>query len=498
MNSPKSTPTPSQSNNEASTRLSNAFTAAKRRLNSAFSAADDSTERARKSGGVIVETMKNGLRPSAPQSSVYHHNYGVPQKVREAVARYSAPLTVLDLDAFRANAKDMVTRSNGTPIRVSSKSLRMKNAIKEALAQPGFSGVQAYSLQEAIWLVKDGVSDDVLVGTPSTDKDALHEIANDEHLARAITLTADSPEHLNFLDSVTDPENRHELRICLDIDAALVIGRGMYIPGLSSGEATKLWTTQPSDKDFSIRIGALRSPIHGIRDAQSFVKEIWGRKNMKVVGILAFESQISDEGDAGTGVRPTMRRIMQSLSRGEIASRRQEIVNGVDFALMSAGLDQLEFVNGGGTGSLESTGTESTVTEIAAGSGLIGPGLLDHFRSFQPHPACWFVLPVIRRPGKGIIVVAGGGRVASGTPSHDKLPVIDFPTELEFAPREGAGEVQTALIGPASDGLAIGDKVWLRHAKAGEAMEWTNSVLVVSGGEVVDTWTTYRGEGFAF
>ncbi|MDU7287314.1 MAG: hypothetical protein E7L40_06970 [Corynebacterium kroppenstedtii] len=167
MTSPKSTPSPSHSTRETSTRLSNAFTAAKRRLNSVFSAADEATKRARKSGGVIVETMKDGLRPTAPQSSVYHHNYGVPQKVRDAVAAYNAPLTVLDLDAFRANARDMVTRSTGTPIRVSSKSLRMKSAIKEALAQPGFSGVQAYSLQEAIWLVKSGVSDDVLVSTPS-------------------------------------------------------------------------------------------------------------------------------------------------------------------------------------------------------------------------------------------------------------------------------------------------------------------------------------------
>ena len=493
-----SQPTSSQSSRVSLPKFSTVLTMAKRRVSSAISVAESVTGRAKESGSVVVDTVKEGLRARTPHTGVYHNNVGVPQKVRKAIAQHSAPLTVLDLDAFRANARDMATRAHGTPIRVSSKSLRMRKAITEALAQPGFSGVQAYSLREAIWLAQEGVTDDILVGAPSTDKDALREIAHSEHLARVITLTADSPEYLDFIDAITDPETRNELRICLDIDAALVIGRGMYIPGISSGEATKLWNNQATDKDFSLRIGALRSPIHGIQDAQSFVKEASERKNLKVVGILAFESQISDEGDAGPGMRQTMRRIMQTLSRGEIASRRHEIVHGVDFALMSAGRDQLEFVNGGGTGSLESTSAEDCVTEIAAGSGLIGPGLLDHFRCFQPHPACWFVLPVIRRPGKGIIVVAGGGRVASGTPSHDKLPAIDFPTQLKFAPREGAGEVQTALIGPASDGLAIGDKVWLRHAKAGEAMEWTNSVLVVSNGEIVDTWTTYRGEGFAF
>ena len=42
----------------------------------------------------------------------------------------------------------------------------------------------------------------------------------------------------------------------------------------------------------------------------------------------------------------------------------------------------LEFVNGGGTGSVERTAAEPAVTEVAAGSGLYAPTLFDGYRAF--------------------------------------------------------------------------------------------------------------------
>ena len=60
---------------------------------------------------------------------------------------------------------------------------------------------------------------------------------------------------------------------------------------------------------------------------------------------------------------------------------------------------------------------------------------------------------------------------------------------------EGAGEVQTPVLGAAADRLALGDRVWLRHAKAGEPCERTESLHLVAGDRVVDSIPTYRGEG---
>ena len=64
-----------------------------------------------------------------------------------AVAAHPAPLAtplmVVDLDAFDANADDLVRRAAGTPIRVASKSLRVPDLLRRVLARDGFRGVRA-------------------------------------------------------------------------------------------------------------------------------------------------------------------------------------------------------------------------------------------------------------------------------------------------------------------------------------------------------------------
>lgn len=63
---------------------------------------------------------------------------------------------------------------------------------------------------------------------------------------------------------------------------------------------------------------------------------------------------------------------------------------------------------------------------------------------------------------------------------------------------EGAGEVQTPLLGSAADDLLIGDRVWFRHAKAGELCERFAELHLVEGDRVVRSAPTYRGEGKTF
>jgi D-serine deaminase-like pyridoxal phosphate-dependent protein len=55
--------------------------------------------------------------------------------------------------------------------------------------------------------------------------------------------------------------------------------------------------------------------------------------------------------------------------------------------------------------------------------------------------------------------------------------------------------VQTPVIGSAAAPLRIGDRVYFRHAKAGELCERFATLHLVSGGRVVDEVPTYRGEG---
>jgi D-serine deaminase-like pyridoxal phosphate-dependent protein len=185
-------------------------------------------------------------------------------------------------------------------------------------------------------------------------------------------------------------------------------------------------------------------------------------------------------------------RAMQAKSRVELAERRAVAVAAV------RAVAPLEFVNAGGTGSLESSAAEQAVTEVTAGSGLFGSALFDRYRVWRPQPAALFALPVVRRPGPGVVTVLGGGWVASGPAGRDRLPVPWLPGGLRLDALEGAGEVQTPLRGAAADRLAIGDRVWFRHAKAGELCEHVDELHVVVGDRLAGPVATYRGEGKAF
>ena len=158
----------------------------------------------------------------------------------------------------------------------------------------------------------------------------------------------------------------------------------------------------------------------------------------------------------------------------------------------------LDFVNGGGTGSIEKTTAEDAVTEIGAGSGLYQPVLFDSYLGFSGRPAALFALPVVRRPGPGVVTALGGGYLASGPANRARLPSPYLPAGLRLDAREGAGEVQTPLLGAAADRLRIGDRVWFRHAKAGELCERFSELHLIEGTVVVATAPTYRGEGQAF
>jgi D-serine deaminase-like pyridoxal phosphate-dependent protein len=106
-----------------------------------------------------------------------------------------------------------------------------------------------------------------------------------------------------------------------------------------------------------------------------------------------------------------------------------------------------------------------------------------------------FALPVVRQPSKRVATVLGGGYLASGPADSLRLPTPYLPTGLKLDKNEGAGEVQTPLH---DADLRIGDRVYFRHAKAGELCERFDTLLLVEGDRVVDEVPTYRGEGRAF
>ena len=107
-------------------------------------------------------------------------------------------------------------------------------------------------------------------------------------------------------------------------------------------------------------------------------------------------------------------------------------------------------------------------------------------------------MSVVRKPTPDMATLLGGGWVSSGPPAVDRMPKLAWPLGLEYVARETAGEVQSPLRGRAAAALSVGDRVWLRHTKAGELSEHLNEFAIVDGDRIVDTMPTYRGEGKAF
>ncbi|AXK32190.1 amino acid deaminase/aldolase [Streptomyces armeniacus] len=386
-----------------------------------------------------------------------------------ATAHLDAPLAIVDVAAFDANADDLVRRAGGKPIRVASKSVRCRALLERVLARDGFEGVLSYTLPESLWLARSGVPD-VLLAYPSADRRSYAELAADPKLARAVTVMVDEPGQLELIDAARDG-GREEIRICLELDTSLRLLGGR------------------------VRIGARRSPLHSPAELADLARSVARRPGFRLVGVMAYEGHVAGVGDAvpGRPLRSRGVRLMQAAARRELAARRAAAVRAV-----RAVAPDLEFVNGGGTGSVQHTAAEDAVTEIAAGSGLFVPRLFDTYTSFTGRAAALFAQPVVRRPGVGVVTVLGGGYPASGAPGKDRLPQPYLPAGLRYDPMEGPGEVQTPLLGAAADDLLIGDKVWFRHAKSGELCERFAELHLVEGREVTATVPTYRGEGQTF
>src|SRR3954451_10016258 len=183
------------------------------------------------------------------------------------------PFAVIDLDAFDANCADLLRRAGGVPLRLASKSLRVRTLQDRALAR-GFRGTLCFTLPEALWLAELG-GDDLVVAYPTVDRRALRELVSGPARER-VTLMVDCREHL---DAIRAAGPAGPGKVCIDIDADWRVG--------------------------VMRIGAKRSPLHDPSQAEGFAREIVSRPELELSVIMAYEGQI-----AAVGARPPGKPLM--------------------------------------------------------------------------------------------------------------------------------------------------------------------------------------------
>lgn len=390
-------------------------------------------------------------------------------RLKQAVAGHALPLAVLDLDALEANARSMLVRAGQLPVRLCSKSVRCVEVLRHVMRMsPRFQGLLCYSAREAAWLTQQGF-DDLLIAYPTVEPADLDAAAQALKSGHTITLMVDHAEQLPII-AARARQHGVVFRLAIDLDLSSDFG-GLY---------------------FGVRRSPIKSPALAVSLARRIAEQA---DALRLVGLMGYEAQVAGLPDAlpGDALRSAVVRGLKALSRRELTRRRIATRR----ALTEAGFPLL-LVNGGGTGSLDSTSMDAAVSEVSAGSGLYAPCLFDHFENFRNTPALHFALPVTRRPTANIVTCAFGGYAASGPGGADRSPQPALPPGLKLLPHEGAGEVQTPIELPPGLQVALGDPLFFRHAKAGELAERFTRFLFVRGASVVADVATYRGDGQCF
>jgi D-serine deaminase-like pyridoxal phosphate-dependent protein len=358
------------------------------------------------------------------------------ERFEAAFDRVQPPFAFLDLDGLWSNSADLLRRSRGKPIRVASEAIRSRPVLERLIdLDPGFQGALTFSLRETLWLWEHGLRD-LVVAYPTTDRACLTRLARitSADPEEAPVVMVDTVEHVDLIEEAASPFVA-PVRVAIDLDLSWRPLRGLFT--------------------FGERRSAVRTPDQAVGLAQ----EIERREHTKLVGVRAYEGQIAGVGDnvPGKGFNNLVVRAMQAASAKEVEERRGEIVSAL------TEVAELEFVCGGGTGSIELTTAEWAVTEVAAGSGFYAPSTADHYRAFQPRPAAMFAMPVTRVSGD--IQVPGASRV---------------------------------LPGGRAGSVAVGDRVYFRDQRAGGLCEDFDRLYLLTGTTIRDEVPTYRGEGKSF
>jgi D-serine deaminase-like pyridoxal phosphate-dependent protein len=401
------------------------------------------------------------------------------EELKELVRGRRLPLMIVDLDILEENTRRLarIAESHGKNLRVASKSVRVPDLLKHICRVGGerFRGLMCFSAEEVELLAREGF-DDLLIAYPTVQPTDLEIAWQMTSRGSQLTLMLDSPLHVDRLADFwrrksSDQAGVRPLRVCIDIDLS--------------------WRPR------GLHIGVQRSPVRTLEDFRRLLDTVLSRPQLRLAGIMGYEAQVAGVGDKSPfapGLNPA-KRLIKRKSIPDVAERRAEVA-----ALVNERGIQLDFFNGGGTGSIRSTSEEECVTEVTAGSGFLQSHLFDYYAGNENQPAFCFALQVTRSSQPDHVTCQSGGFIASGPTESDKAPVPFQPHGLKPTKAEGFGEVQTPLVVPRDlrGRLLPGDPIFFRPAKAGEIAERFNEYLLKRGSSIVGAAKTYRGLGFCF
>lgn len=386
-----------------------------------------------------------------------------------------SPAMFVDLEVFDANVKKVVAtvKASNRKLRPATKSIRVPELLLriQSLAHDVLSGFMCFSCREALFLYQEFGLNQLLIAYPTVQSEELAAAVEMQQSGGEITLMVDSLSQVAIVDKFFAKRNS-VARVTVDVDVSL-----RYLNG-------------------KIHLGVRRSPLRTVEAVMQLIAEIEKHPHVKFVGIMGYEAQVAGLGDNNPfsgGFVNRIKHFIRMQSVKSIARMREAIHEQCE----KHGI-QLEFFNGGGTGSLNYTLNEPWLTEVTAGSGFLQSHLFDYYENWHANPALFFSLPIVRIPDPGIYTCKSGGFVASGEASIDKLPQPWLPARGKLIKTEGCGEVQTPVCYPQSVLLQINDPIFFRPAKAGEIAEHFNHYYFIEKNQIAGSYKTYRGLVQAF
>ncbi|MXV39063.1 amino acid deaminase/aldolase [Flavobacteriaceae bacterium Ap0902] len=375
------------------------------------------------------------------------------------------PFAFVDLDAFDYNLKQLLQRTGNKPVRLATKSVRSVAMLERARDLGKIERWMCFTLSEALYLESLGF-DDLMVAYPSVQETGMERLADALNRGKKIYLTVDTSYHLQKLQSYAEKYDMTML-LSMDVDVSM---------------------------DFmGVHFGVYRSSIHSVEDVKHFLTELKKYPGLALKGVMTYDAQIAGVADSRKGnVLNPILRFLKRKSLPEIEKQRRKVLD-----LIKSEWFTLDYFNAGGTGSIEIVSQDEVVTEVTFGSGLYQPWYFDGFHNFNHQPAAGFVLELCRNPQSNYYTALGGGYIASGKIGIDKQPLLVYP-KGKLVKEEGCGEVQTPIQVKELVDLNQTNFAVFRHAKAGELCERFKELKLFSGGKLVDTVTTYRGDGQCF
>jgi D-serine deaminase-like pyridoxal phosphate-dependent protein len=401
------------------------------------------------------------------------------ERLVRAVGDEPLPAAIVDATALERNAERLFApaRAAQKRMRLASKSLRCPAIVRRVAELGGevVNGLMTYNAAETAFYAGEGaglagpVARDLLLAYPTVRARDCQLLAQANRTARAATVVDDVAQLAPL--------------------AAAARAFGVTIPIVVDVDMS--WRPLSG----ALHLGVRRSPLREPDAIVAVARAIVDCAGLEFAGIMGYEAQLAGVTDAGpfAAWQNPLKRALKAGSRSDVVKLRHEAIR----ALLREGLVP-KIVNGGGTGSVDWSVSDDSLTEVTVGSGFLAGHLFSYYAGLELSPVLAFALQVTRRPTRGVVTCHGGGFIASGPPAPDRLPLPWLPAGCKLLPLEGAGEVQTPVQLPEGLSIPLGDPIFFRPAKSGELAEHFDEYLLVRGERIEERARTYRGLGRAF